>query len=65
MKKSLITAVAAATAGFAAVYGAPIGEVFGGTGGGCTVTVPEPSTMAIVAAGVAGVLYLHRRRRRK
>jgi hypothetical protein len=65
VKKSLITAVTSATAAVVAVSFAPISSVFGGTGGGCTVAVPEPSTMAIVAAGVVGVLYLHRRKRRK
>ncbi len=65
MRKSLMTALAAVTAAIVAVSVAPIGAVFAGAGGGCTVAVPEPSTMAIVAVGVAGILYLHRRKARK
>lgn len=65
MRKSFITVVIAATTAIAAICVAPIGSVFAGAGGGCTVPVPEPSTMAILATGVAGILYLHRRKRRK
>jgi hypothetical protein len=43
----------------------PIGAVFAGAGGGCIVPVPEPSTMAILVGGVAGILYLHRRKAKK
>jgi hypothetical protein len=65
VRKSLITAVVAATTAMVAVYLVPIDSVFAGAGGGCIVPVPEPSTMAILAGGVAGILYLHRRKARK
>ena len=65
MTKSLITAVAAATTALVAVYLAPIASVLAGGGGTCKVAVPEPSTLAIVAGGVAGVLYLHHRKAKK
>jgi len=58
-------AVAAATTAIAAVFVTPIGSVLAGAGGGCIVPVPEPSTMAILAVGVGGILYLHRRRSKK
>jgi len=54
-----------ASAAIAAVCIAPIGSVFAGAGGGCTVPVPEPSSIAILAAGVAGILYLHRQKTKK
>jgi hypothetical protein len=65
VRKSFTTAIAAATIAMIAVYLAPIASVFAGAGGGCTVPVPEPSTMAILAGGVAGILYLHRRKTKK
>ena len=61
----LIAPVAASAAAFAALCFTPIASVFAGAGGGCIVPVPEPSTMAIIGAGVAGVLYLHRRKAKK
>src|SRR5260370_30651895 len=57
VRKSLMTALAAVTAAIVAVSVAPIGAVFAGAGGGCTVAVPEPSTMAIVAGGGGGGLF--------
>jgi len=60
-----IAPVAASAAAFAALCFTPIASVFAGAGGGCIVPVPEPSTMAIIGAGVAGVLYLHRRKAKK
>ena len=65
MRNSIIAATAAAATAVVAVCLAPIGAVFAGAGGGCTVPVPEPSTMAILAGGVAGILYLHRRKAKK
>jgi len=49
----------------AAVFTTPVGSVFAGAGGGCTVPVPEPSSMAILVAGVAGILYLHRKKQKR
>jgi hypothetical protein len=65
VRNSIIAATAAATTAAVAVCLTPIAAVFAGGAGGCTVTVPEPSTMAILGAGVAGILYLHRRKARK
>jgi hypothetical protein len=65
VRNSIITATAAATTAVVAVCLAPIGAVLAGAGGGCTMPVPEPSTMAILAGGVAGILYLHRRKAKK
>jgi hypothetical protein len=65
VRSSIISATAAATIAVVAVCLAPIGVVLAGAGGGCTVPVPEPSTMAILAGGVAGILYLHRRKAKK
>jgi hypothetical protein len=65
MSKSLTTAIATATMAMAAIYLAPIGLVFAGAGGGCTIAVPEPSALALLAGGVAGILYLHRRKAKK
>ena len=55
----------AATTAIVAVYLAPIASVFAGAGGGCIVPVPEPSTLALLATGVAGILYLHSRKAKK
>jgi hypothetical protein len=67
MKNSIIPATAAATMAVIAVCLVPIGAVFAGAGGGCIVpvAVPEPSTMAMLVGGVAGILYLHRRKAKK
>ena len=65
MRNSIIAATAAATTAVVAVCLAPIGTVFAGAGGGCIVPVPEPSTIVILAGGVAGILYLHRRKAKK
>jgi hypothetical protein len=65
VRNSIIGATAAATTAVVAVCLAPIGAVFAGAGGGCIVPVPEPSTIVILAGGVAGILYLHRRKAKK
>ena len=65
MRNSIIAATAAAATAVVAVCLAPIGTVFAGAGGGCIVPVPEPSTIVILAGGVAGILYLHRRKAKK
>jgi hypothetical protein len=65
MTKLPVTAVIVASTAMAAVYLAPIGSILAGTGGGCVVPVPEPSTLALLAGGVAGILYLHRRKAKK
>lgn len=65
MRKSLVATLAAGTAATAALWLSPITSVFAGAGGGCIVPVPEPSTIALLAAGVAGILYLHSRRAKK
>ena len=65
MRNSLITAVTTVITAITAMYVAPIGSVFAGAGGGCTIAVPEPSAMAILAGGVLGILYLHRHRSKK
>lgn len=65
MAKSSSLAVAAAITAMAAVFTTPIGSVLAGAGGGCTVPVPEPSSMAILVAGVAGILYLHRKKTKR
>lgn len=65
MRKSSIAAMLATASAIAAMYLVPIDAVFAGAGGGCTVPIPEPSTMAMLAGGVAGILYLHRLRRKK
>jgi PEP-CTERM motif len=65
VSKSLVMAVIAATTAIVAVYLAPIASVFAGGSGGCVVPVPEPSSLALLAGGVAGILYLHRRKAKK
>jgi len=65
MRKSLVTTVAAGAAAVAAICLNPIASVFAGAGGGCIVPVPEPSTLALLASGIDGILYLHSRKAKK
>jgi len=58
---SLALTIAGATA---AVSLAAAGSALAG-GSACLVPVPEPSTLALLASGVAGILYLHRRTKKR
>ena len=58
------TSLALTIAGATAAVSLAAGSALAG-GSACLVPVPEPSTLALLASGVAGILYLHRRTKKR
>jgi hypothetical protein len=64
MKTSMLPVILTIGGAIVAVSLAAAGSALAG-GSACSVPVPEPSTMAILGGGIAGILYLHRRKAKK
>jgi flagellar motor component MotA len=64
MRTSLLPVTLTIVGAVVAVSLATVGSALAG-GSACSMPVPEPSTMAILGGGVAGILYLHRRKAKK
>ena len=65
MNRSFAAGVFSAAAAAVMVLLAPVGAALAGAGGSCSFTVPEPSSLLLLAGGMTGFLYLHRRKSKR